>query len=97
LTFLCKFGIILSNLKIQKGETYLINYKIGHTHSMLEHKGYKVDSDFQGGYVIKAKILGDWITVARYDCEHGESFVTSFVTEEQKKDIREYARRAYIL
>lgn len=60
---------------------------------------YKVGSDFEGGYVIKAKISelqGDYCTVARYDVEHGESF-ESFVTEQQKEEIRAFARRATII
>lgn len=65
----------------------------------LKHEAYKVDTDFEGGYVIKAKLSDaryDYVTVARYDSEHGESF-SSEVTDSQKEEIREFARRAWIL
>ncbi|MCI8470742.1 MAG: hypothetical protein HFJ35_04590 [Clostridia bacterium] len=63
---------------------------------MEKHEQYKVGTDFNGGYVVKAKIEGIWYQVARYDAEGGESFSNS-VTSEQKEDIRRFARRAYIL
>ncbi len=65
----------------------------------LEHKHYVVGTDFNGGYVIMAKVSGlcsDYLTVARYDSEGGEEFLPS-VTDEQKEAIQKHAKRAGIL
>lgn len=65
----------------------------------LKHESYTVGSDFEGGYVIMAKVsalCGVPLIVARYDSEHGESFSPN-VTDEQKEAIRKFAERAMVL
>lgn len=64
---------------------------------MIAMNQYSVKSDFSGGYRIICKNDSvEWHSVARFDSEGGESFF-NFVTEEQKHEIRNFAKNAGIL
>lgn len=59
---------------------------------------YSVTSNFQGGYktISCESTIYDKCSVARYDVKGRETFA-DFVTEEQKEEIRQFAKSAGII